>query len=115
MFGGSDAEPPPILVVRGSYLGQFADLHRIATVGEPVAASPTSNHVVLMIDDVVRLGLLDRLPWYPSPWNQDSRKVLEEMLAHASGSPNTSFPRSARPSSKPVNHWRAQKCSAQGR
>lgn len=70
---------------RGAFLGTFQDLHRIAFVGVPVDQMVSNEHLMLMVDDLVRVGLLDRLPWYLSTAYPDPETVLSDMLAHNVG------------------------------
>jgi hypothetical protein len=70
---------------RGAYLGTFIDLQRIAVVGLPVDQIVSNEQLMLMVDDLVRVGLLDRLPWYPSTAYPDRETVLSDMLGHNVG------------------------------
>jgi hypothetical protein len=52
---------------RGHFVGNFASLESLEGLGEPTTRmlSERDLQVALMIDDIVRLGLLARFPWYP--------------------------------------------------
>jgi hypothetical protein len=52
---------------RGWLIGNFASLESLEGLGEPTTRmlSEKDVQVALMIDDLVRLGVLARFPWYP--------------------------------------------------
>lgn len=52
---------------RGFRVGNYETLVSLGRVGEPVSLDPPDSiRLSLIVDDLVRLGLLDRLPWYPT-------------------------------------------------
>jgi hypothetical protein len=66
-FAGSQllaARPMP--ADRGRPLGGFQRLRSIYIVGQPSGVSEDIEKFSLIVNDLVRLGLLDRMPWYPT-------------------------------------------------
>jgi hypothetical protein len=65
---------------RGKMIGTFHEMESLIGLSPTRFASRKDQQAALVVDDLVRLGLVDRLPWYPT-----SRADPSELLARQPG------------------------------
>jgi hypothetical protein len=82
----------PVPADRGRPLGGFQALRSIYIVGQPSAIKDNIEKLSLIVNDLVRLGILDRMPWYPSDIIQESpfSANLNMLSMHETHSPGES-------------------------